>query len=329
MRRSYDAGAKETLVVDLGERLALEMQNQIGTKRLWDFLKGLGREVLPPVLTRTLRTAFGAFGQRSSRSNELELKRLRALPPMRPDVTHMLGRPFRILDGHSFVTIYDTFFRREIYAMRAGPEQPFIIDCGANIGVGVIWWKTKYPGCRVLAFEADPAIFAVLQENCGDLPGVRLINAAIWDCDGELDFAVQGGLGGHAQELSGSEEWTNISVASLRLRPYLHEHCDLLKMDIEGAEVRVIRDCADVLNTVDRMFVEYHSFCDKKQYLAETLLHLENAGFRLHIHVELPSPQPFYELLKYNYKDLRLDLYCFRDHVRPAFRTLDPNFFRS
>jgi hypothetical protein len=50
-----------------------------------------------------------------------------------------------------------------------------------------------------------------------------------------------------------------------------------MKMGIERAEGAVIRNCADALKNVARIFVELHSFVDKKQSLGETISVLEQA----------------------------------------------------
>jgi len=256
-------------------------------------------------------------------SEEMELVRVAAMHPTRLSATNIFGEPFYITDGKSFAHLYDLYFKKRTYSFRCKNHSPFIIDCGANIGVGIKWWKQEFPSARVLAFEADPDLFQILTRNCAHLPGVELVNAAVWDGDGTLPFSAKGGEGGHVAELCAAPaEGATIAVRSARFRNLLGEHCDLLKMDIEGAEARVIRDCANALAMVDRVFVEFHSFFDREQYLGETITHLENAGFRIHANVELPSPQPFQELLEFNQKDLRLDLFCFREPVRPTRRVI-------
>jgi len=254
----------------------------------------------------------------SASPEDQELARLAALPPGQPITTEILGWPFYIPDSRSFVRLYDLYFNKRIFDFTSRDRHPHIIDCGANIGVTVSWWKKRYPDAQVLAFEADPDIFRVLHRNCGTLPGVRLLNAAVWDKEGEIPFVAKGGEGGHVAELSSRPRREMIrSVPCVRLRSFLSNKCDFLKMDIEGAEVAVIRDCAEALKNVARIFVECHSFVTKTQSLGETISLLEKAGFRLHVHTELPAPQPFLERQVINEKDLRLDLFGFRDDTKP------------
>jgi FkbM family methyltransferase len=276
-------------------------------------VRKIAKEALPPLVARFVRKILAPKGQSNRGAIEAELKRLREMPRSKLATTMIFGWPFEIVDGQSFSDLYDTYFERQIYDFDADNDAPFIIDCGANVGITVTWFKIKYPNSRVVAFEADPAIFESLQKNCGHLKGVTLINAAVWDKEGEVPFAVKGGEGGHLAEFSSKHTPLVRMVPCVRLRSLLCEKCDFLKLDIEGAEIAVVRDCVDVLRNVDRAFIEYHSFIDRPQRLGQTISSLELAGFRLHIHTEMPSPRPLRELAVLNEKDLRLDLYCFRE----------------
>jgi FkbM family methyltransferase len=283
-------------------------------------LRSFARQLTPPAIARAAANFVRRVSTPDSYAQERELQRLRALPESQSSTTDIFGWPFHILDGKSFAHLYELHFRRQVLRFKAAGDMPRVIDCGANVGVTVVWWKTQFPQARVLAFEADPEIFTLLQRNCGHLPGVELINAAVWDRQGELPFAAKGGEGGHMAEFAQTHPELIRNIPCVRLRSYLDKRCDFLKLDIEGAEIAVIRDCADVLRNVAKAFVEYHSFVGRDQLLGQTVSILENAGFRLHVHTELPSARPFEELFILNAKDLRLDLFCFREETsaRPS-----------
>jgi FkbM family methyltransferase len=280
-------------------------------------LRRLGRNILPPVALKAGRRVVRSLLSPERAAEEAELERLRRLPEMQPATTGIFGRPFDILDGRSFVHLYDVFFRKQLYRFKASTDSPYIIDCGASTGVSVTWWKTRYPNARVLAFEADPEIFRILETNCGHFKNLQLVNAAVWNMEGELAFSAKGGESGQIAEFSATKSDLVRTVPCVRLRSFLAEKCDFLKMDIEGAEIEVIRDCADVLKNVDRAFIEYHSLVGRPQLLGQTICALEAAGFRLHVHTELPSPTPLHELIVLNDKDLRLDLFCYREATQP------------
>jgi hypothetical protein len=63
------------------------------------------------------------------------------------------------------------------------------------------------------------------------------------------------------------------------LRDLLDSPVDFLKIDIEGAEYAVLKDCRDRLQNVRNLFVEYHAAPDEPQRLNEMLSWFSEAGF--------------------------------------------------
>src|SRR5690349_11140691 len=70
-----------------------------------------------------------------------ELTRLAAMPRHVPFTTTLLGAPLRGVDGPSFTSSYDDIFRRGIYRFGSRRPAPYIVDCGANIGLSIIYFK--------------------------------------------------------------------------------------------------------------------------------------------------------------------------------------------
>ena len=61
------------------------------------------------------------------------------------------------------------------------------------------------------------------------------------------------------------------NVRCVRLNDLLNEEIDFLKIDIEGAELPVLKDCSDNLKNVKNLFVEYHGKYDEMFKLNEIL----------------------------------------------------------
>jgi FkbM family methyltransferase len=164
-----------------------------------------------------------------------------------------------------------------------------------------------------LAFEADPYIFSFLEKNIQSfgLNDVTVINRAVWDINGQsLSFLAEGGAGGRVQEKSGHHKF--VAVITTRLRDYLTEEIDFLKIDIEGAEGKVLSDCADGLKFVKNLFIEYHSMENTNQNLHSILQIVHHAGFRYHIKEAYTTVFPFIER-KLNFgMDLQLNIFCYR-----------------
>ena len=48
-----------------------------------------------------------------------------------------------------------------------------IIDCGANIGISLIYLKMVLPQSKIIAFEPDPFLFDYLTRNIKGKPSYR------------------------------------------------------------------------------------------------------------------------------------------------------------
>jgi FkbM family methyltransferase len=242
----------------------------------------------------------------------LELRRLERLPRYTATTTRILGPRLAVPDGPSFVFMYDEIFRRGIYAFSTDEREPLVVDAGANIGLSVLYFKRLNPAARVVAFEADPAVFGYLERNVksAGLAGVQLRNEAVWTRAGQVEFTSEGADAGRIRPIAGLAP---TRVRSVRLRDVLSEPVALLKLDIEGAELEVLQDCADALYSVERLFVEYHSFEGKPQLLPTLLEILRAAGFRFWMDSPVRADRPMLERPRYLGMDLQLNVFAWRD----------------
>jgi FkbM family methyltransferase len=242
-----------------------------------------------------------------------ELNRLNRLDRMLPAKTTLPGCPFSLIDGPAFVSQWRAIFEQEHYAFTCESDHPRILDCGANIGLASLYWVRRIPSARITAFEPDPILATLLRSNLNACQAsqVDVVEAAVWRENGELDFA--GGSPDAGRIRPGR---TGTSVAAVRLRDYLKQPVALLKLDIEGAEVEVLRDCAADLDAVALAFVEFHSFEDEPQQLHEGLSILAESGFRIHVVSQLASPRPFVRRETYLGMDQQLSVYAYRASAR-------------
>jgi FkbM family methyltransferase len=189
----------------------------------------------------------------------------------------IINSPFWFLEGIKEIFYY------EYYGFTTQNESPYIIDCGSNIGLSIIYFKTKYPTAKILAYEADPSIYKILSYNVNVFAfnNVQIVNKAIWTIKDEIVFSSENLVGGKI--VSNKESIDVLKVKSERLALLLTEPVDFLKIDIEGAEVDVLLDCFNSLANVNCLFVEYHSSTFESQRLDELLLLLKRNGFRYYI----------------------------------------------
>ncbi len=101
----------------------------------------------------------------------------------------------------------------------------------------------------LVGVEAEPTHFAWmeehLRENGVDLDRCRLIQAAVTERDGEVGFRTGNPASWYGQSIGGSTRVKAVSLATL-LEPL--EGVDLITLDVQGAELRVMRAGAGPLN---------------------------------------------------------------------------------
>ena len=241
-----------------------------------------------------------------------ELVRLRLLPRNQSAMTDILGTTVELIDGDSFIHMYQRIFVQEIYRFSARDERPYVIDGGANIGLFAIYCKKLYPQCEIDAFEADVKICRTMQNNIGrsGYSDIRVICAALSSSEADMGFASDGALGGHIRR---SHDSPDTVVRGVRLRNYLDRPVAMMKLSIEGSETEVLLDCADKLRNVSNIALRYHSVAGEPQTLHKLLTVLAETGFRLHIKQFSSSAHPLVQRELNNGEDLQLRIYAFRE----------------
>ncbi|MBC7452027.1 MAG: FkbM family methyltransferase [Cytophagales bacterium] len=224
-----------------------------------------------------------------------------------------LNYTFVVPDCMSFLFQFQEIFADEFYKFSTKELKPVILDCGANIGMSCAYFSALYPAAQITAYEADAKIADILKENIrtNSIPNVSIINKAVWIDDKGIEFASEGSDGA---SIFGAGE--KVNVESIRLKDALLKlpRVDMLKMDIEGAETAVLKDCAEALSAVENMFIEYHSFPGQKQELHEILHILSENNFRYYISSAQDRKSPF---INHLYRgntvmDLQLNIFAYK-----------------
>lgn len=223
--------------------------------------------------------------------------------------------PITISNPFWFLHSVDELFIDEVYKFQSKTSAPVIIDCGANWGLSIIYFKHLYPKCRIIGFEPDPRIFKILENNIKNagFTNVEILNKAVWKKDEALSFSSDNSLGGTISNLKINKN-SNVEVEAIRFKNFikLYKHIDFLKIDIEGAEYDVINDCKDSLNHIDNLFIEYHSSPNTLQHLHDILSIVSNAGFRYYVKEAWNNMQHPFIYSKQLYYDLQLNIFCYR-----------------
>jgi len=158
----------------------------------------------------------------------------------------------------------------------ANPDWLFL-ELGAHIGAFTLLAARHYG--QVIAVEPHPASFTLLEKNVklNELTNVELHHAAVSDHDGLTALRLaEGNTGSTFTEDKGG----NYHVIALRPQTILQDRQpDIIKMDIEGDEYKVLMACPELLEAKVIVF-EYSPQQLKRQGGRDVLDLFRDAGFR-------------------------------------------------
>ena len=164
----------------------------------------------------------------------------------------------------------------------------------------------------MFVFEPDNHTFSLLTQNLNtnNVQDVEMNNMAISDFDGKLSFYnMEGAKSSVAMSTIKGRIPNGIEsiVKATRLSNYINETIDFLKMDIEGAELSVLKELvkSDKLKYVKQMVIEYHHHIkEHEDHFSHTLELLEDADFGYQIEGEFLKPRKevhFQDIMIYAY----------------------------
>lgn len=158
------------------------------------------------------------------------------------------------------------------YERLVGPVRT-VVDVGAHVGLASLFFRARFPGALVVSVEALPHNVCVLERNRRALPdGWSIVAGAVAAAGGVVPLrwsrwwssgSIVPSIGDRRQSDEGRAEHrvaeAPLSVAAIDLADVVGDRpIDVLKVDIEGAEVAVLGDAPAWLGTVRCLLVEIH-----------------------------------------------------------------------
>ena len=141
------------------------------------------------------------------------------------------------------------------------PARPTIVDAGANIGVAALWLASRYPDAQLHCFEPESRSFALLQHNLRQIAGARCELLALGACTEMVALFVSATGSEHSVIANGASACVE-TVPCARLEDYMEQHTvgqiDLLKLDVEGSELAILRGLGGHIERVGAIVGECH-----------------------------------------------------------------------
>lgn len=176
----------------------------------------------------------------------------------------------RLIEAHIIANKY--LYERKVRAFICQIKGELFIDIGANLGHYSLLLCKNFR--NIIAFEPDPEIMQLFRQNASLLKArnIMYIPMIVYDTDGTTSFyqaPTTEGYGLHVPSGHGRQ----YHVKTCSLGSFLGNETrtiDLVKVDVEGAEWKVLQGAIPIMNKVRRWVIELHN-SDRKQELEDIL----------------------------------------------------------
>jgi FkbM family methyltransferase len=142
-------------------------------------------------------------------------------------------------------------------------QQLVILDIGANVGSFSLWANLRWPQSTIHAYEPHPETFSLLTSNVEALNNVTCYNAAVSPTEEKraLFFSRYAGDGESGLVTYLEKTFEQFPPEETFTVPVLHPEqlpaCDILKIDVEGAEAAILGNID--LSNVSVILLEYQN----------------------------------------------------------------------
>jgi len=194
------------------------------------------------------------------------------------------------INSQEFHTIKREIWTEKIYQISLDCENPIIIDVGAHIGISTLYFKRAYPDSTIFSFEPNAELYSLLKKNIeqNNLKEIHLFNFALSNKIGKSEFYIDSSE--EKWYSTGSfnpKAWNNrqnnskITVNTVNFRYIIDQikqisaksHINLLKIDVEGAEIKVLKDIFENYSDflIKNIVVEAHPINNNVEKLKKLL----------------------------------------------------------
>lgn len=197
-----------------------------------------------------------------------------------------------------FMKEFDTVLNRQLIRV--------VLDIGSRDAKEAIALKEYFPAAAVYTFECNPACIELCEENIDNRPGIILVDKAISDENGPVDFYAintektistrkpDKTIGASSLFVANpaypheTYYQDKITVEAITLKRWAIDNkietVDLVWMDLQGSELKALKGMGNLIDTVSVIYteVEYQSVYLNQPLFDEIDEYLALRGFRAH-----------------------------------------------
>lgn len=181
------------------------------------------------------------------------------------------------------------------FLYRTVNRQPSIIfDCGANIGFVSYQFFKKFPKASIYSLEPNPDVFKKLSFSLEKERNIHPLNVGVGSRDGNMTFYRNNNTGTSSflepnefHRAHMARKYSAISVPVVTLlgicKKEKIEEISILKLDIEGYEIKALEGCKEFLeqDRIDFLFIEVNFVptYNEQPLIEDVIVYLRRFGY--------------------------------------------------
>lgn len=169
------------------------------------------------------------------------------------------------LRGNStdFIVFYSIFVRKE-YDINITFEPEYILDCGANIGISTLFFRMKYSKAKIIAVEPEQSNYNMLIKNIDKYKDIIAVQGGVYYKKCKLKIDNKNSEKYAFQVIEGNDGNIDAYTIPSLLQKYKLPRIDILKIDIEGAELELFSNNLDWIYKTKCIIIELHDLIKPK-----------------------------------------------------------------
>jgi len=171
-------------------------------------------------------------------------------------------------NSEEFHELKREIFTTQVYYLELANTKPTILDGGAHIGLSTLYFKQLYPQAKIVALEPLAENAVCLEKNIyeNQLQDVQTIHAVLAEHAGTIQLNYDSSdeqwfssASVRVGAWNGAQKTAARTVPAVTLNAFLEkQHFDVVKLDIEGAELAVFNAAKNMLTAADNYIIEVH-----------------------------------------------------------------------
>ncbi|MEO8887068.1 MAG: FkbM family methyltransferase [Mucilaginibacter sp.] len=169
-----------------------------------------------------------------------------------------------------------------------------VLECGGHHGLTAVVISKWIGNGQLYTFEPNPDNLAIIKKNVeiNDVKNITVVPDAVGAEDGEIWVTNSSS---NSYILKGNEH-NGIKVPVVKLDDYAHLNPTVIKIDVEGFELEVLKGACQILKTLPRLAIEMHPvMINRYGGTVSELINLLDPAYELWIQEEIYGKAVFHD----------------------------------